>query len=96
MDRDDEVKRAQRAQAILNDPLWIEAWETYRLKVFASIENAKTDEGTLRGKLMLGVANDVRGHFEGLVRTGKAAAHEIKLEEEEKQRKSLWSRVTQS
>lgn len=77
---------------LLSDPLWTEAWETYRLKVFSAIENAKTDEGTLRGKLMLGVANDVRAYFEGLINSGKAAAHEIKLEEVRK--KSLWSRVT--
>ena len=80
------VKRMHQAQQILNDPLWTEAWETYRLKVFAAIENAKTDEGTIRGKLMLGVANDVRAYFEGLINTGKAAAHEIKLEEERKKR----------
>jgi hypothetical protein len=91
MDRDDQVKRGQRAQLILNDPLWTEAWETYRLKVFSAIENAKTDEGTIRGKLMLGVANEVRSYFEGLVNNGKSAANEIKLEQEQK--KSIWSRV---
>jgi hypothetical protein len=64
---------------------------TYRLKVFAAIENAKTDEGTIRGKLMLGVANDVRAYFEGLVNTGKAAAHEVKLEEERKKRFLPWA-----
>lgn len=82
----DEVKRGNQAKQLLNDPLWLEAWELYRLRVFAAIENAKTDEGTIRGKLMLGVANDVRAYFEGLINTGKAAAHEIKLEEERKKR----------
>lgn len=86
MDRDDQVRRGLRAKQLLEDELWTEAWDLYRLKVFAAIENAKTDEGTIRGKLMLGVANDVRAHFEGLVNTGKAAAHEIKLEEDRKKR----------
>ena len=86
MDKDEPIKRMHRAEAILNDPLWVEAWETYRLRVFAAIENAKTDEGTIRGKLMLGIANDVRAHFEALINTGKAAAYEIKLEEERKKR----------
>ena len=90
MDRDDVIKRMHKAQQILADPLWTEAWETYRLKVFAAIENAKTDEGTIRGKLMLGVANDVRAYFEGLINTGRAAAHEIKLEEERKKRLLPW------
>lgn len=75
---------------LLNDELWTEAWEQYRLKVFHAIENAKTDEGTLRGKLMLGVANDVRAYFEGLVNLGKKAAYEIKLEEEQKKKRWLW------
>lgn len=91
MDRDEQVKRMHRAQQILNDPLWAEAWETYRLRVFAAIENAKSDEATIRGKLMLGVANDVRAYFEGLVNCGKAAAHEIKLEEDRKKRIWPWA-----
>ena len=87
---DDPIKRQHRAQQLLGDPLWTEAWETYRLKVFSAIENAKTDEGTIRGKLMLGVANDVRAYLEGLINVGKAAAHEIKLEEERKKRIWPW------
>lgn len=89
MERDEQVKRMHKAQQILSDPLWTEAWETYRLKVFAAIENAKSDEATIRGKLMLGVANDVRAYFEGLINNGKAAAHDIKLDEERK-KKGLW------
>jgi hypothetical protein len=91
MDSKDTIERMHRAKAILTDQLWTEAWETYRLKVFHAIENAKTDEGTIRGKLMLGVANDVRAYFEGLINSGKAAAHEIKLEEERKKRN--WPRI---
>lgn len=88
MDAEEHIKRQHKAQQILTDPLWTEAWETYRLKVFSLIENAKTDEATIRGKLMLGVASDVRAYLEGLINTGKAAAHEIKLEQERK--KKLW------
>ena len=91
MDNKDIVRRAQKAEQILNDPLWTEAWETYRLRLFAAIENAKTDEGTIRGKLMLGVANDVRAYFEGLINSGRAAAHELRLEEERKKKFRLWS-----
>ncbi len=90
MDREDQVKRGLWAEQLLKDERWVEAWESYRLKVFSAIENAKTDEGTLRGKLMLGVANDVRAYFEGLINTGKAAAHEIKLEAEQKKKRWLW------
>jgi hypothetical protein len=89
MDREDLVRRGQKAQQLLKDPLWTEAWELYRLKVFSAIENAKTDEGTIRGKLMLGVAVDVRQYFEGLINAGKSAANEIKLDAEPK-KKSLF------
>jgi uncharacterized protein (UPF0216 family) len=85
MDRDEEVRRAQWAEQLLKDTRWIEAWQVFRLKVFSEIENARSDEATIRGKLMLGVANDVRAHFEGLITKGKVAAHEIMLEKERKQ-----------
>lgn len=91
LDRDDEVRRGQWADSLLKDPRWIEAWEGYRLKLFAAMENAKTDEATLKGKEMLRIANDVRSHFEGMLRTGKVAEHEIKLEEERKKRKWPWA-----
>ena len=84
---DDPIQRQHRAQQLLNDALWQEAWEVYRLKLFSAIENAKTDEATIRGKLMLGIASDVRAYLEGLINKGKAAAHEIKLE---KERKRIW------
>lgn len=86
MDRDEQIRRGQWAEQLLKDSRWVEAWEIYRLKVFAAIENAKTDEGTLKGKLMLGIANDVRAHFESLITSGKYATNEIKLEEERKKR----------
>jgi hypothetical protein len=91
MDSKDQIERMHRAKQILGDDLWKEAWETLRLKIFYAIENAKTDEGTIRGKLMLGVANDLRAHFEGLINSGKAAAHEIKLEEERKKKTWPWT-----
>lgn len=91
IDKDQQVKRARRAEAILKDELWTEAWELYRLKLFSAIENAKTDEGTIRGKLMLGVANDVRAYLEGIVMSGQHAQNEIKLEEERKKFKWPWA-----
>lgn len=92
MDRQDEVARGKWAEQLLKDERWVDAWESFRLAVFAKMENAKTDEGTLRGKDYLRVANDVRAYFEGHIRTGQVAAHEIKLEEEEKKRK-FWQRA---
>lgn len=93
MDREDEVRRGQWAQQLLGDSRWVEAWDTFRLKVFSAMENAKTDEATLKGKEMLRIANDVRAHFEAMLRDGKVAEHEIKLEEERKKRLWPWDRA---
>lgn len=86
MDNAERVRRGERAKQIIADPLFQEAWEVYRAKVFAAIENAKSDEGTLRGKLMLTMLNDVRSHFEVAIKEGDYATYEIKLEEERKKR----------
>lgn len=88
MDNDDLTKRGREADRVLKSALWEEAWAVYRAKLFSAIENAKTDEGTIRGKLMLGVMNDVRHHFEGIVKQGAYAENEIKLEAE--RRKQRW------
>jgi hypothetical protein len=84
VDNDQKVRRANEADRLLKSELWQEAWEIYRLKVFTAIENAKTDDGTIRGKLMLGVMNDIRTYFESVLKSGQFAAHEIKLEDERK------------
>lgn len=86
MDNEDKVNRGREADRILKSPLWQEAWATYRAQVFTAIENAKTDEGTVRGKLMLGVMNDVRQVFEGIFKGGEFITAEIKLDEERKRR----------
>lgn len=86
MDNVDRVKRKGQAEQILKSELWEEAWRVFRLRVFGAIENAKTDEGTIRGKLMLGIATDVRRVLENIIKDGEVAAAEIKLEEERKRR----------
>jgi hypothetical protein len=91
MDRDEEVRNGQWAEQILKDERWIRFWEDYRLELFSRMENAKTDEGTIRGKLLLGVANDARAYMESMISKGKVAAHEIKLEAEQKKRIWPWA-----
>jgi hypothetical protein len=87
LDKEKLINRGNEADRLLKSELWQEAWKVYRLKVFAAIENAKTDEGTIRGKLMLGIANDVRNYLEGVMKDGAFAANDIKLEEERKKRR---------
>lgn len=84
MDSDDLIRRQNTADRILKDELWNEAWEKFRASVFSAIENAKSDEATIRGKLMLGIANDVRHFFETVIKTGQYES--IQLE----QKKRLW------
>jgi len=83
----DPVTRGQRAQAILNDDLWKEAWSVLEQRLVGAMLAAKTDEGTLRGKQLCGLMEDLRRHFERAIKDGQIAEHQIKLDAEEKRRK---------
>lgn len=82
MDSEELIRRQGEAERLLASPLWTGAWTDYRLRLFAAIENAKTDEAVIRGKLMLGIANDVRALFERAIKDGQVAT--IELEQKKK------------
>ena len=90
MTKDDEIRRGNRADAILKDELFQEAWEAVRGRLVVIMETAKTDEATLHAKTCLGLLNDVRQHFARVVADGRIAAESIKLE---KDKRSWWQRA---
>lgn len=92
MNKQQEQQRGTQANRIINDPLYVEAWDSVRNRLLAVMEAAKTDEATLRAKTMLGLLHDVKGHFERVMANGKIASEEIRLEDEAKKRK-FWQRV---
>jgi hypothetical protein len=84
---DKQVRLGLEAERLLKSEQWTNAWDLYRARVFTAIENAKTDEATIRGKLMLGVMTDVRQIFESLMKAGEYSTAQVKLEEERKKRR---------
>lgn len=88
---EDAVARGLRAAAILNDPLWQEAWTHLRESLVTAMVGAKTDEGTIRGKEMLQVMVSVREHWERAIKDGQIKEHNIKLDAEEKKRFRLFA-----
>ena len=91
MTKEEQVGRGQRANAILSDPLFTEAFEAVRGKLIGIMESAKTDEGTLKAKLCLGLLNDAKQHLSRVVTDGLMAAEQIKFEAEEKRRRGWFS-----
>ena len=87
MDQNAAVARAQRAELFLKDPLWDESWTHLTQAITAASMTAKTDEGTLRGKQLLGLMVDLRQYWERAIKDGVFAQHQLKLEAEEKKRR---------
>jgi len=87
MTDDDAVKRQHNAERMLNDPLFVEAWDALRGRLLGIMESAQTDEATIRAKLALGLLNDLRAHWARVVTDGKIAAESIRLEQD---RRKWW------
>ncbi len=86
----DVIRRGHRAEAIVNDELFCEAWDAVRARLVTIMETAQTDEATLHAKTCLGLLNDMRRHFSRVITDGKVAAESIKME---KDSRSWWQRV---
>ena len=84
MTREEEVRRAAKAELLLKDAIHVEAWEAVRDRLIRLMETAQTDEATLKAKMALGLLADVRKHWERVIQDGKLAAEEIRLEKERK------------
>lgn len=79
-----EVKRADDAKRLLENPVYEEAWEAVRQRLLALMETAQTDEGTLKAKMALGLLTDLKLHWTRIIGDGAIAAQSIKLEEQKK------------
>ena len=88
--KDDEISRGQRAEAIVRDPMFIEAWDAVRARLVGIMETAQTDEATLKAKTCLGLLADVKQHFARVITDGRIAAESIKLEQDQRK---WWQRA---
>lgn len=86
----DQARRGERAEAILHDPLFIEAWDAVKGRLVEIMELAKTDEATLKAKTCIGLLADVRQHIARVMADGKFAAASIKMEKDDRR---WWQRA---
>lgn len=91
MTKEEQVGRGQRANAILSDPLFAEAFDGVRERLISVMETAKTDDATLKAKLCLGLLNDAKQYLSRVITDGLMAAEQLKFEAEEKKRRGWFS-----
>lgn len=74
-----EIERALRAQKIVNDPLFDEAFQMVKTAILEKIEAAplRDTEGAEKLRIMLKLLRDVRAVFEQAVNDGKVAEHRL-------------------
>ena len=80
----EESQRGERAEKLLGNDLFVEAFDKLREAILNSIEEApiRDRDGVHELKLMLKVLKDVKGHIIQVVETGQMA--KIQLEQQEK------------
>ena len=87
-----ERERGDAARAILESPIWIEAWTAYRLRILELLEDAKSNDTdtVMHLKRLLKSGSDARAHLERIMKEGQISAKNIEVDEH---RESLARRV---
>lgn len=75
----DKIERATKAERLINDPLFAEAFENTRQAIFHKIEQTpiRDDEGLKHLRLCLKLLQDVRANLVSILNDGKVAEFEI-------------------
>jgi hypothetical protein len=73
----DLIARGEHARRIVNDELYVEAWEKVRQAILAKFEASPVRDTEGREHLfkMLKALNDAKGALEQVMRDGKVAVH---------------------
>ena len=79
-----KIERAQKAERILTDPIFVEAFENTRQAIFQKIEQTpiRDDEGLKHLRLSLKLLQDVRANLTAVLNDGKI--EEYRLEEKKR------------
>lgn len=79
-------ERGQAAQSILDNPMWIGAWDAYRARILEEIEGAASGntELVMHLKRLLSTATAAKGHLERIMKEGSFAAKTIEMEDKKK------------
>ncbi len=90
----ERLRRAEQARAILESPVFIEAWEIYRARTLMLIENADSNatEAVMQAKRLLAAGTAARKHLEAIIKDASVAAEDIRVDEERKKRGISWLR----
>jgi hypothetical protein len=77
LDEEGRVDRGIRAERLLKDSLYVEAWDKVRSAILDKIEHSpvRDKEGREYLYLMLKALSDARGAVEHVMRDGKVAIH---------------------
>lgn len=83
------MDRAQRAQAVMDNPAFKDAFAGVREAIIARIEQCpmRDTEGAERLRIMLKLLNDVRANLEQALADGKVAGLRLQEVEETKKRR---------
>lgn len=82
MTTDDELKRGEQARQVVENEIYIEAWQGVRDTLIRKWEACpiRDKEGQHELKLMLKLLTDVRRNIETVMQTGQMAKIEIERE----------------
>ena len=82
-----EIERGSRAKAIIEDELWVEAWEVMDSELMRVWESSQAHESVEREKIWMLVKQTkrLRSYFENVIETGKLALIEAGLNREQKE-----------
>lgn len=78
-ERIEEMRRGTQARAIMDNPLWHEAWENLEQTILNAWRESPTrdEEGREALWVMLKVAERVKGHIKTVLETGQMAEMQI-------------------
>lgn len=77
MDAEEQQRRGLRAQAILRDELFVEAWAALEQRYIEEWKSCKDAERRERLHTAVAILDRVRGHIEEIAGTGKLAERRI-------------------
>lgn len=72
-----ELDRAVLAKQIMDNPLWVEAWDAVRDRCLSTWEGGTTPEQREEAWQTLRVAKKVRRAFEQVIQTGQLAERQL-------------------
>jgi hypothetical protein len=83
--------RGEKAQAILESPLWLECWNLYEQRLMQEFQNCKTDDVSRMQQIkMLHLAGKAaKSHLEAVMVDGKVAEKNLEFAERESRLKRL-------